>query len=36
LKRAKNSNKIMSAVKDVVTGALDVGRALVNVVVKKK
>ncbi|CAD8210359.1 unnamed protein product [Paramecium octaurelia] len=36
LKRAKNSNKIISTMKGMVTGAIDVGRALVNVVVRKK
>ncbi|CAD8122041.1 unnamed protein product [Paramecium sonneborni] len=31
LKRAKNSNKLISTMKGIVTGAIDVGRAIVNV-----
>lgn len=35
-RRAQNSNKIISTVKGMVTGAIDIGRTLVNVGPKKK
>jgi len=36
LRKAKTSNKILKTVKTMVTGAIDIGRNLVNVVTRKK
>lgn len=36
LRKAKTSNKIISTMKTMVTGAVDIGRNIVNVVTRKK